>query len=391
MEAPRAVTEIKQRKSMRLARVAAQIRRALSRTLSQRKVRDPGLYPMGLPIQVIEVEITADLRVARIRWQLPVAAGATDAMAATAFSESRRGAPSTRPVDQGVAAVDAAAAEWGRRASGALDRGPGSVRINPHRQRRERQRKQQREAETAAVRRHRARGVRASGVQIAADDSDLDWDDDDSFDTDDERDADDRDDHAHGMLELGPRSRLQLRRELSSPEIGLGGLSSITQDQIQSLTRSGTATEASFRGRAAAAASSGSHAEGADASSSLSWRLDQTVLKRQLAQWRSQVRSGTVKPTMARVMRWAEDAAVPTDPILRSAFKSTRAALERCAPALRVQVAAQVPLRLSPRLEFHAWVGVQPAELLNAARRGMTQASSLAPPAPHAAQSSSRA
>jgi len=87
------------------------------------------------------------------------------------------------------------------------------------------------------------------------------------------------------------------------------------------------------------------------------------------------VRAGTRKPTIARVMRWAEEAAVPREPEVRAAFKEAQAALDRRAPELRRQVGARVPLRVLPRLEFHPWLGLRPSQLLNAAREGLAGAS----------------
>lgn len=356
MEAPRAVSDTKHRKSLRLSRVAAQLRRELANVFSQRRIREPGLYPLGLPLHVVEVEVSPDLRVARVRWQLPVVhAPRTRAVP----SPGNQSLPSSSPSSSSAAAASGtaepsvveqlAAREWSRRVADTLSRGAEKEGAHPGRLAREAQRREKDRAARQARMQAGRRMARQAGLDVEDGDSDLDF-------------LDDEEGAGTALPEA-----LRRRMEAASPEAAFGVNSAGPDGALAAFLGAGA------RARDAPVPK-GMSSSGAE-EGSLAWRLDQSVLRTQLAQWRSSVRAGTRKPTVARVMGWAERAAVPSDPVLQAAFKEAKAALDRRAPELRRQVGARVPLRILPRLEFHPWLGSAPNELLNAARQGMTNAS----------------
>jgi ribosome-binding factor A len=57
--------------SRRQIRVAANIQRVLESVFTRRLVRDATLYPANLPIEIVDVSVTSDLRRAYVRWMLP--------------------------------------------------------------------------------------------------------------------------------------------------------------------------------------------------------------------------------------------------------------------------------------------------------------------------------
>ncbi|KAA0158694.1 hypothetical protein FNF28_06129 [Cafeteria roenbergensis] len=351
MEAPRAVSDTKHRKSLRLSRVAAQLRRELANVLSQRRIREPGLYPLGLPLHVVEVEVSPDLRVARVRWQLPVVHAPRTRAATLRGGQTASQRASTAAVlgtAEPSAVEQLAAREWSRRVADTLSRGADKEGAHPGRLAREAQRREKDRAARRARMQAAGRMARQAGLDVEDGDSDLDLLDDE------------------GGAGTALPEALRRRMEAASPDAAFGVDSAGPGGALAAFLGAG----ARAQGAPVPLEKTASGAE----EGSLAWRLDQSVLRSQLAQWRSSVRAGTRKPTVARVMGWAERAAVPSDPVLRAAFKEAKSALDRRAPELRRQVGARVPLRILPRLEFHPWLGSAPNELLNAARQGMTSA-----------------
>jgi ribosome-binding factor A len=307
VEAPRAVTELQQRKSTRLARVSAQIHRALMQALSQKLVREPGLYPFGMPVNIVEVEVTADLRVARVRWQLPLR--------------------SITPQD----AQAAVAREWSDRAAKALAFRDTPPSMHPAKARRLKEKRIQGKEARELVRMQNHKVLASMGIPVAVDDSDLE-----------ELDSTIR----RASLAATPETSFGVDGESPSSLLHqpLGGASPVTPPSAPSPR-------------------------------TVSEGLMQSVTRSQLAEWRTHVRSTTKKPTLARVMRWAESSLEPEDEIGRTKFKEVKLALEMAAGELRRHVGSQVPLRVLPRLEFHPWIGEDPVELVKRARRGFSEAS----------------
>jgi ribosome-binding factor A len=57
--------------SQRQIRVASNIRRTIESVLGRHVVNDHSLYPGGMSVEIADVEVTADLRTAYVRWMLP--------------------------------------------------------------------------------------------------------------------------------------------------------------------------------------------------------------------------------------------------------------------------------------------------------------------------------
>lgn len=59
-------------KSVRQLRVAAMLQQAMSEVLDERLVKDPGIYPNGLPVSIEDVNASPCLRFATFLWSVPV-------------------------------------------------------------------------------------------------------------------------------------------------------------------------------------------------------------------------------------------------------------------------------------------------------------------------------